>query len=190
MVANDEKRLAQPLGVHGPDDDRMGLHGSAGGFCLCVLCVRPRHQSRGSERVCVGRGLPSGAISSTIQDPLTGHAIHKLRFGPIEVSSRIGFEGVSSEEVATYLNYTTTIVNGSDATLSVQYGGISIDGHAVSFHGLFFPVRSSTSVNARTKRTRLSLRKCSALQAVLFPMITCFRPMARRKLLTSRPKRR
>ena len=79
-----------------------------------------------------GEDSPSGATSSTIRDPLTGHAIHKLKYGTIEVSSRIGFEGVSAYEVGTYLNYTTTIVNGSDTTLSVRYGGISIDGHAVS----------------------------------------------------------
>src|ERR1700747_2115238 len=79
-----------------------------------------------------GEDTPSGAISSTIQDPLTGRAIHKLRYGSIEVSSRIGFERVSADEVGTYLGYTTTIVNGSDSTLSVRYGGISIDGRAVS----------------------------------------------------------
>lgn len=86
-----------------------------------------------------GEDSPSGAISSIIRDPLTGHAIHKLKYGPIEVSSRIGFEGVSAYEVGTYLNYTTTIVNGSDATLSVRYGGITIDGHAVSLPGVIPP---------------------------------------------------
>src|SRR5215472_8535506 len=79
-----------------------------------------------------GEDSPSGAISSTIKDPLTGHAIHKLRYGSIEVSSRIGFERVSPEEVGAYLNYTTTIVNGSDATLLVRYGGTSIDGRAIA----------------------------------------------------------
>jgi len=79
-----------------------------------------------------GEDSPSGATSSAIRDPLTGHTIHKLNYGPIEVSSRIGFERVSADEVGTYLNYTTTIVNGSDATLSVRYGGISIDGRRVS----------------------------------------------------------
>jgi hypothetical protein len=98
-----------------------------------------------------GEDSPSGAISSTIQDPLTGHAIHKLSFGPIEVSSRIGFEGVTSDEVATYLNYTTTIVNSSDATLSVQYGGISIDGHAVSLPRLILPGKK---LNKRERKNK------------------------------------
>ena len=86
-----------------------------------------------------GEDTPSGAISSTIQDPLTGHTIRKLRYGPIEVNSRIGFERVSPDEVGTYLGYTTTIVNGSDAMLSVRYGGISIDGRAVSLPWVILP---------------------------------------------------
>src|ERR1700751_4862408 len=67
-----------------------------------------------------GENSVSGASSSTIQDPLTGHAIHKLTYGPIEVSSRVGFERVSVNEVGTYLNYTTTIANSSDSALDVR----------------------------------------------------------------------
>lgn len=44
----------------------------------------------------------------------------------------MGFERVSPAEVGTFLNYTTTIVNSTDSTLSVRYGGISVDGHAAS----------------------------------------------------------
>jgi|SRR5215467_475528 len=79
-----------------------------------------------------GEDTPSGASSSTIRDPLTGYPIHKLTYGPLEVSSRLGFEGVSPDEVGAYLNYSTTIVNTSDSTVSVRYGGTSVDGHAVS----------------------------------------------------------
>ena len=86
-----------------------------------------------------GEDTPSGAISSTIQDPLTGHAIRKLRYGPIEVSSRIGFERVNADEVGTYLGYTATIVNGSDSVLSVRYGGISVDGRVVSLPWVILP---------------------------------------------------
>jgi hypothetical protein len=92
-----------------------------------------------------------GAISSIIQDPLTGHAIRKLAYGPIEVSSRIGFERVSAYEVGTYLNYTTTIVNSSDSTLSVQYGGISIDGHAVSLPWVIPPGKKLTKRESKNK---------------------------------------
>ena len=79
-----------------------------------------------------GEDSTSGAVSSTIQDPLTGNAIHTLSYAGVEVSSRIGFERVSTTEVGTFLNYTTTIVNSTDSTLSVRYGGISVDGHPTS----------------------------------------------------------
>jgi hypothetical protein len=79
-----------------------------------------------------GEDSTSGAVSSTIQDPLTGNAIHTLSYAGIEVSSRIGFERVSPAEVGTFLNYTTTIINSTDSTLSVRYGAISVDGHAAS----------------------------------------------------------
>src|SRR5262245_12709877 len=77
-----------------------------------------------------GEDSTSGAISSTIQDPLTGNVIHTLSYDGIEVSSRIGFERVSTTEVGTFLNYTTTVVNSTDSNLTVRYGGISVDGHA------------------------------------------------------------
>jgi hypothetical protein len=79
-----------------------------------------------------GEDSTSGAVSSTIQDPLTGNALHTLSYAGIEVSSQIGFERVSTDEVGTFLNYTTTIVNSTDSTLSVRYGGISVDGHSAS----------------------------------------------------------
>src|SRR5262245_5369348 len=65
-----------------------------------------------------GEDSPSGAVSSTIQDPLTGNTIRILSYAGIEVSSRIGFERVGNDKVGTFLNYTTTIVNSTDATLS------------------------------------------------------------------------
>jgi len=79
-----------------------------------------------------GEDGPAGAVSSVIEDPLTGNAIHKLSYGGVEVSSRLGFEGTGTDERGTFLNYTTTIVNGTDARVSLRFGGISIDGHAAS----------------------------------------------------------
>jgi hypothetical protein len=76
-----------------------------------------------------GEDSPEGAVSSTVHDPLTGNVIPKLSHGGIEVSSRMGFEWVGLGQAGAFLNYTTTIVNGTDSTLSVRYGGISVDGH-------------------------------------------------------------
>ena len=98
-----------------------------------------------------GEDSPFGAVSSIIQDLLTGHAIRKLAYGPIEVSSRIGFERVSADEVGTYVNYATTIVNSSDSTLSLQYGGISIDGLAVSLPRVIPPGKKFTKRESKSK---------------------------------------
>jgi len=137
MTINDQMPSAKRFAIHKQDHGGTRLHISAGGFLLYVLCIRPRDQSGGSECVCVGEDSPFGAISSIIQDPLTGYAIHKLRYGPIEVSSRIGFEGVSAYEVGTYVNYTTTIVNGSDSTLSIRTVESVLMGVQSPSHGLF-----------------------------------------------------
>ena len=108
-----------------------------------------------------GEDSPFGAISSTIRDPLTGYAIHKLRYGAIEVISRIGFEGVSADEVGTYLNYTTTIVNGSDSALSVQYGGMSIDGRAVSLPWVVLPDKK---LNKRERKNKTNVVEPDKMQ--------------------------
>ncbi|MFZ3330901.1 MAG: hypothetical protein WA197_09745 [Candidatus Acidiferrales bacterium] len=79
-----------------------------------------------------GEDSPAGAVSSTIQDPLTGNTLHALSYNGIEVSSQIGFERASATEAGIFLNYTATIVNGTDSTVSVRYGGISVDGRAAS----------------------------------------------------------
>lgn len=108
-----------------------------------------------------GEDTPSGAISSTIQDPLTGLAIRKLTYGPIEVSSQIGFERVSADEAGTDLNYRTTIVNGSDSMLSVRYGGISIDGHAVSLPWVILPGKK---FNKRERKNKTNVIEAEKLQ--------------------------
>jgi hypothetical protein len=41
-----------------------------------------------------GEDNPSGAVSSSIRDPVTGNTIQKLRHAGIEVSSRAGFESI------------------------------------------------------------------------------------------------
>jgi len=79
-----------------------------------------------------GEDAPSGAVSSSVQDPLTGNTIHKLNYRGVEVSSRMGFEGAGMNERGTFLNYTITVVNSTDSKLSLRYGGISVDGYTAS----------------------------------------------------------
>jgi hypothetical protein len=68
----------------------------------------------------------SGAVSSSVQDPITGNTIRKLKHGGIEVSSRAGFERVGNEEL---LSFTTTVVNATKDEIVARQGGVSVDGH-------------------------------------------------------------
>src|SRR5215472_10471112 len=137
--------------------------------CMLLLAVFPLASGAFGQEIKAevvstlvwGEDSPSGATSSTMKDPLTGHAIHKLRYGPIEVSSRIGFERVSPDEVGAYLNYTTTVVNGSDATLSVRYGGISVDGRTVS---LPFVIHPGKKLNKRKRKNKADVVEPDKMQ--------------------------
>jgi hypothetical protein len=68
----------------------------------------------------------SAAVSSSVQDPITGNTIRKLKHAGIEVSSRAGFEKVGNEEL---LSFTTTVVNATKDEIVVRQGGLSVDGH-------------------------------------------------------------
>ena len=105
-----------------------------------------------------GEDSPSGAFSSSIRDPLTGNAIHKLSYGGIEISSRLGFETVGGER-GTFLNYTTTIINHTDATLPVRYGGISVDGRAASPVWMVSPGRKPSKKERKGKPDLVELAK-------------------------------
>jgi len=72
-----------------------------------------------------------GAVSTSVQDPITGNAIHKLNHAGIEVSSRAGFERVGSGAAGELLNFTTTIVNATGSEVSVRQGAASVEGHIV-----------------------------------------------------------
>ena len=73
-----------------------------------------------------------GEDSTSGSRPTDRQCDTRMSYAGIEVSSRIGFERVGTDFVGTLLNYTTTIVNNTDATLTVRYGGISVDGHVAS----------------------------------------------------------
>src|SRR5215472_3444415 len=79
-----------------------------------------------------GQDVRGGATSSTIQDPLTGFTVLKLSYGGVEVSSRMGFERLGRGRAGEFISYTSTIANNTDSVVSVQYGGINVDGHAAT----------------------------------------------------------
>jgi hypothetical protein len=59
-----------------------------------------------------------GAVSSSIRDPVTGNAIHKLSHAGIEVNTRVGFESIGLGQAGELLSFTTTIVNNTEANRS------------------------------------------------------------------------
>jgi hypothetical protein len=69
-----------------------------------------------------GEDNPSGAVSSSIRDPVTGNAIHKLSHPGIGVSSRGGFESVGMGAAGELLSFTTTI--GTIRSLSSPCGRV------------------------------------------------------------------
>jgi len=99
-----------------------------------LVCPRrfPYVQAETTSAFVWGEDFPRGAISSSITDPLTVVTIPKLTYAGIEVSSRMGFERIGHAEAGAFLGSTTTVVNGTEHTISVQWGGISIDGHQAS----------------------------------------------------------
>jgi hypothetical protein len=137
-----------------------------------------------------GQDSPSGAISSTMQDPLTGNAIHALSYNGIEVSSRMGFERAGADEVGIFLSYTATIVNGTDSKLLCGTVEYVLTGARHHLFGLCLWTRSSVSRNARASQTRWSLKKSIASRAVFFRATISFRQTPHLKCLRSPPSPR
>lgn len=76
-----------------------------------------------------GQDVSDGAVSSTILDPVTGNAIHKLSRAGLEVSVQAGFEPLGSGMAGSLLNFTATIVNNTRSEVVVSRAGASMDGH-------------------------------------------------------------
>ena len=74
-----------------------------------------------------GEDSRSGAVSSSIVDPLNGNTIHKLSHAGVEVSSQVGFERIGSGRVGELLNFTSTIVNTTGSEVVVHDAGASVD---------------------------------------------------------------
>jgi hypothetical protein len=88
------------------------------------------------------------STASSIRDPLSGNEIHRLSYDGIDVSSRLGYEKVSPSKEDKLINYSTTVANNTDADVSVQYGGVSVDGH------LALPLRVAAESQGLGKRDR------------------------------------
>jgi hypothetical protein len=93
-----------------------------------------------------GEDVPAGAISSSVREPLTGAEILTLKHDGIAVTSRMGFEKLHPEDAAEFIVYASTIVNNTSTELTVESGGIAIDGHLVS------PLSTDSSIKGTKQR--------------------------------------
>lgn len=98
-------------------------------FLTCAQNDLSTFKSEAASTFVWGEDNRSGAISSSLRDPVTGNAIHKLEHGGIEVSSRAGFESIGLGEAGEFLSFVTTIINNTESELSVRQEGASADGH-------------------------------------------------------------
>ena len=127
-----------------------------------------------------------GAVSSSVRDPVTGNAIHKLSHAGIEVSSRAGFERIGSGKPGEYLSFTTTIVNSTEFEIVVRQGGVSVDGHVA----LPLPVtlnKKGLSKNERGQTWELAGMNC--FSSGFLPNEIFLSPHAPKKVFTVAPKR-
>jgi hypothetical protein len=127
-----------------------------------------------------------GTASSIVRDPLTGNAIHKLKHGGIEVSSRAGFGRVGSGQAGELLNFTTTIVNNTESELSVRQGGASVDGRLT----LPLPVVLTKRGLSKKKRNQVwEPASMNCFSSGFLPKDTFWAPKASSKVFIVAPQR-
>jgi hypothetical protein len=145
----------------------------------------PTFKAEAASAFVWGEDNRSGALSSIIQDPVTGNAIHKMSHAGIEVSSRAGFENVGLGAAGELLNFTTTIVNNTESDLSVHHGGVIVDGHAALPLAV---VPTNKGLNKRERKQVWELRKMSCSSSGFLSTDNFFSPSASSKVFTVAPK--
>jgi len=159
-------------------------------FALTLLsCAQdeiPVFKTEAASAFVWGEENSSGAVSSSVRDPVTGNAIHKLRHGGIEVSSRAGFERIDSGGTGELLSFTTTIVNNTESELSVRHGGASVDGRVA----LPLPVVVTKKGLGKRERNQVwELDSMNCFSSGFLPPQAFFSPNASSRALTVTPKK-
>jgi len=127
---------------------------------------------------------PNHGAASSVRDPLTGNEIHKLNYGGIEVSSRLGYEKVSSYQAGKLLNYVTTVANNTESNVSVRYGGASVDGHVT----LPLAIASAGDLNTHDRREMWDLNKLNCFKTRFASSDMVFTRTSSPQVFTVRPK--
>ena len=126
----------------------IGLVFLAFTLTTCAQDDTPTFKVEGKSALVWDKDVPNSATTSTVWDPLTGNEIHKLRSPGIEVSSRVGYERVSSGGPGKLLHYTTTVANDTNSDVLVKYGSASVDGYVAT------PLRVALTNKGLRKRDR------------------------------------
>lgn len=127
-----------------------------------------------------------GTVSSSVLDPVTGNAIHKLNHGGVEVSSRAGFETVGSGGAGELLSFTTTIVNNTESDLSVRQAGASVDGRIAMPLAV---VHTKKGLNKKQRNQVWELASMNCFSSGFLPNETFLSPVASSNALTVTPKK-
>jgi hypothetical protein len=134
-----------------------------------------------------GEDSSPGAVSSIVQDPLTGTAIHKLTHAGVEVSSKAGFEAAGSGKAVELLSFTTTVVNNTEFDLSIRPGDASVDGHVA------LPLPVVLTKKGLSKRERDRVWELESMNCFSGGFLTndqmFFSPNASSKVFTLTPKK-
>jgi hypothetical protein len=108
----------------------------------------PTFKAEAASALVWGEDNRFGALSSSPLDPVTGNTIYRLSHAGVEVSSRMGYERVGLAEAGELLNFTTTIVNNTESSISVRHGGTNVAGHVAA------PLRVVPTNKGLSKRER------------------------------------
>jgi hypothetical protein len=133
-----------------------------------------------------GEDSPAGAVSSSIRNPLTGHAVRKLVYRGVEVSSQAGFERIGSGQAGEFLSFAITVINNRGSDLVLHQGGISVDGHIASP----VPVVLTTKGLSKSEQKQIvELSKMKCFSSGLLPDQLFVSPKTDSNTFTVPPKR-
>jgi hypothetical protein len=125
-----------------------------------------------------GADASNGAVSSLIHDQLTNRDIPAFRYRGVEVSSRIGFERIALGRTGYFLGYTATIVNDTSGRVPVRYGGITIDGRAVSPLSIILSSNRNGHKDVKSKAEGINLEDLYCINSGFLLSENFFSPVA------------
>ena len=118
----------------------------------------PTFKSKAVSAFVWGERNEAEALSSRALDPVTGHELYTISFGGVEVISRTGYETLGEGKAGALINVTTTIINNTQASLSVRLGGASVNGYAAKPLSV---VSTTKGLNKQRRKQVWELQKMS-----------------------------